>query len=208
MSTYLFGDGGLGKEVLSWILTEEVNNRPDVGGFVVDDSYWKPDVSFWGYNTFKFSDVIKKDPQAKIIVCIGNSQIRRKVFHLIKQSGCLIAGFQSSKALISMDCKIGEGVIVNPGCRISPSVEIGDGTLLNCNSGVGHDCKIGAFSTFFGNAVINGDVTIGDDVTVGAGVIIHPGLNIGEKSVIGIGSVVIRNVLPETTVFGNPAKKI
>jgi serine acetyltransferase len=45
-------------------------------------------------------------------------------------------------------------------------------------------------------------------VYVACGVSIAPSKKIGDGATIGIGSVVISNVKPGVTVFGNPAKKI
>jgi UDP-2-acetamido-3-amino-2,3-dideoxy-glucuronate N-acetyltransferase len=43
-------------------------------------------------------------------------------------------------------------------------------------------------------------------VGIGAGVIILPDVKIGEGALIGAGSVVTKDVLPYTVVYGNPAK--
>ena len=51
-------------------------------------------------------------------------------------------------------------------------------------------------------------VTIGDNVFIGGGAIILPGVKIGKGARIGAGSIVTRDVEPDTTVVGNPAKPL
>ena len=49
-------------------------------------------------------------------------------------------------------------------------------------------------------------VRIGANVWIGGGAIILPGITIGDNAIIGAGSVVTRDVLPGSTVVGNPAR--
>jgi acetyltransferase-like isoleucine patch superfamily enzyme len=50
-------------------------------------------------------------------------------------------------------------------------------------------------------------VTIGDNVWIGQRGIIYPGVTIGEGAVVSAGSVVMNDVLPNTIVAGNPARR-
>jgi acetyltransferase-like isoleucine patch superfamily enzyme len=50
-------------------------------------------------------------------------------------------------------------------------------------------------------------VTIGDNVWIGRRGIIYPGVTIGEGAVVAAGSVVMNDVLPNTIVAGNPARR-
>jgi len=53
-----------------------------------------------------------------------------------------------------------------------------------------------------------GEVHIKRNAFIGANSIILPSVTIGENSIVGAGSVVTEDVLPDTVVAGNPAKKI
>jgi maltose O-acetyltransferase len=51
-------------------------------------------------------------------------------------------------------------------------------------------------------------VLIEDNVWIGGGAILLPGVRIGRNAVVGAGAVVVRDVLANTVVAGNPAKVI
>jgi maltose O-acetyltransferase len=51
-------------------------------------------------------------------------------------------------------------------------------------------------------------VAIGTDVWIGGGAIILPGVSIGDGAIIGAGAVVTRDVAPQSTVAGNPARPL
>ena len=53
---------------------------------------------------------------------------------------------------------------------------------------------------------ITGGVKLREGCFIGDHACIAVGLEVGKNSYVGIGSVVIRNVIKDTRVFGNPAR--
>jgi acetyltransferase-like isoleucine patch superfamily enzyme len=51
-------------------------------------------------------------------------------------------------------------------------------------------------------------IVISDNVWIGRRAVISPGITVGENSVVAVGAVVVADVPPNTTVAGNPARKI
>ncbi|WP_305152517.1 sugar O-acetyltransferase [uncultured Duncaniella sp.] len=103
---------------------------------------------------------------------------------------------------------IGKNTFINMGCTFQDwgGITIGDECLI------GHNCTI---------CTVNHDknpssrenmtcrpVTIGNRVWIGANVTILPGVTIGDGAIIGAGAVVTKDISPETTVAGIPAKEI
>ena len=139
--------------------------------------------------------------------------------------------------LSAMGAKIGSGVIIYPGCWITPGrnlildddVVLSRGVLISSEGGVsiGKRTQIGYGSKIFSSnhsippigdpLPISGDshlkedherIVIGKDVWVGANCVILPGVKIGEGAVIAAGAVVVKDVEKNTIVAGVPCKLI
>jgi UDP-2-acetamido-3-amino-2,3-dideoxy-glucuronate N-acetyltransferase len=119
-------------------------------------------------------------------------------------------------AAIGKECNICAHVLIESDVIIGDRVTIKSGVQLWNGLRVGNDVFIGPNATFTndkypksGNRAFNClPTTIKDRATIGAGAVILPGITIGEEAVVGAGAVVVRDVLPNTTVVGNPARVI
>lgn len=113
---------------------------------------------------------------------------------------------------IGKNCRIAEfveigGAIIGDNCSIQafcflcPGVELEDGVFLGPHTvftNVRHPraTRKGQFE----KTLVKKGATIGANCTILCGV------TIGENSVVGAGSVVTKDIPPDTTVVGNPAK--
>lgn len=107
-------------------------------------------------------------------------------------------------------------VIIKSGTRIHNNVcidraVIGDTVIgHNCRIDnhvhIAHNVKVGDGSFIIAGAVICGSVNIGKNVWVAPNSSIREHLTIGDNAIIGLGSVVTKEVKPNQTVMGNPAK--
>lgn len=106
--------------------------------------------------------------------------------------------------------KMGSNVILNFNCCILDvvTVTIGDGTLFGPNVQIYAADHPRDRETRLEGWEFGRPITIGKNVWIGGGAIILPGVTIGDDAIIGAGSVVTKNVLPGTTVAGNPARPI
>ena len=111
---------------------------------------------------------------------------------------------------------IGKRCILLMGCIVNVGACIGEDTMVDMGAVIGSKAQIGKRCHIGANAVIAGcmepksdaNVVIKDDVLIGANATILSGVTIGSKAIIGAGSVVTKNVLPNTTVVGVPARII
>ncbi len=111
-------------------------------------------------------------------------------------------------AIISPSAGIAEGAYVGPASVVEPAVEIGPQSALLGNVYVAHDTRIGRYVCCANSASLSGEVKIADASFVGANSCVREYTTVGQKAIIAMGSVVIRDVAPETTVAGNPAREI
>ena len=117
--------------------------------------------------------------------------------------GCKIGKDCNISALV----EIRKTVEIGNRCKIQPFVFIPEGVHI------GNDVFIGPHVCFTNDKypVVEGftdfrETFVGDHVNIGANVTIVCGIEIGVYATVGAGAVVTKNVLPHTTVVGNPAK--
>ena len=116
-------------------------------------------------------------------------------------------------------CTLEDNVFIGPFVEIQNGVTIGKNTRVSSHSFICEGVEIGE-NTFIGHGVMfindkfdsdniqNWDLKktkIGKNVRIGSNVTILP-VKIGDNAVVGAGSVVTKNVLENSIVYGNPAK--
>ena len=203
----IVGAGGFGREVADWI--EDINDVSptwNVLGFLDDNldalKGYASDYKVIG----KISDWEPK-PNQWYACGLAFPRAKRHCVGLLQSKGAKFATIIHPTAIISKFSEIGEGTIITQRSGLNTNTKVGKFVTL-LESRMGHDSSIGDYSTLSGDCNINGHVSIGEDVYVSCGVSIAPSKKIGDGAKIGIGSIVISNVKPGVTVFGNPAKKI
>ncbi|WP_373821616.1 acetyltransferase [Veillonella sp.] len=141
-----------------------------------------------------------------VIVAIGNNNIRQSKFRQLKDAGAKITSLIHPSATVSRYSNIGPGSVVVAGAVINPFCTIGSGAIINTCSSVGHDCTLGDMVHICPGAKLAGGTTVGDRAWVGIGSSVRQLISIGSDTVVGAGSVVVKDILENTTVMGVPAK--
>ncbi len=113
---------------------------------------------------------------------------------------------------------ISQAARILTGIEIHPSAIIGSGFFIDHGMGVviGETAEIGNYVTLFQGVTLGGTgkergkrhPTLGSHVVVGAGAKILGGITVGDNVKIGANSVVLKNVSPNSTVIGVPARVI
>lgn len=108
------------------------------------------------------------------------------------------------------------GVVIGVGVEIGSGTVIARGTLTNTVIGnhvkiddkvfIAHNVRIGARTKIVAGAVVCGSASIGEDCWVGPSSCIKDHVDIGNGALVGIGAIVLKDVLPNAVVIGNPAR--
>jgi UDP-3-O-[3-hydroxymyristoyl] glucosamine N-acyltransferase len=110
------------------------------------------------------------------------------------------------------------GVVIEDGVEIGANTCIDRGTLGDtrvCEGAridnlvhVAHNTVVGRHAAVIADAMIGGSTRIGDYAWIAPSACLRDRISIGEKAVVGLAAVVTKNVPPETTVIGSPARDL
>lgn len=107
---------------------------------------------------------------------------------------------------IEDDVEIGANVCVDKGTI--QNTLIGKGTKIDNLVHIAHNVKIGKNCSIVANSLVAGSCILGDNVHIAMSVTIRDHVKIGNNSILGMGSVITKDVSPNVTVIGIPAKPI
>lgn len=204
----IIGARGYGREIVS--LINDINSREQnyaIKGFLDDkadalDGYMNYPPILGPVETY----VPEKN---ELFVCaLGEVAQRKKYTEMINNKGGEFATLIHPTVRIHQNSVIGEGAVINFNTYISCDVVIGKQVHIFASCIIGHDCKIGDWNIVGTKVFLGGFVTLEKQVQVYTNATVLPKITVGSEAIVGAGSVVIKNVEPNTTVFGAPAIKI
>jgi sugar O-acyltransferase (sialic acid O-acetyltransferase NeuD family) len=206
----IIGARAFGREVYNiTIQTKEYNSEWVVKGFLDDDPTALKDF-YKSYPPIIGSVKDYKIQKDDVFICaLGDPIIKKNFIQEIELRGGKFINIIHPTAIINpTGVKLGKGIIICPLTYISNDVTIKNFVTIQTHVAVGHDsiieeyCQINAF-TFIG-----GFTHIKDNTLINPGACIAPKVSIGKEAIVGINSGVISNVKDNTSVYGNPAKRI
>jgi sugar O-acyltransferase (sialic acid O-acetyltransferase NeuD family) len=206
----IIGAGDHGRGTLE-ILREAAryNRGCPVLGFL-DDSSEKQGAEIAGVPVLGGLDWIRAAERSDIgyVMGIADSRVKQRIAQcLITRPVTFVPAIHPS-VIVAAGVSIAPGAIINAGVAIAYDTRIEEHTTINLNATVGHDCIIGRFSTIAPGANIAGRVRLGEGCEIGLNATVGRGLQIGEWSSVGPGTIVIRDVTPGQSLFGNPARAV
>lgn len=209
----IYGASGCGRGIMPLAREQLLNLGLDREQLVfIDDEPQTQQIN--GQRVLRYTEFLACAAEKRhVALAIANSAIREKLAQRCTQDGILPWTVQADNVVIMDEVHIGEGALLSPFVTLTSNIQIGRYFHANLYSYVEHDCIIGDYVTFAPGVHCNGNILIEDHAYIGTGAIIKQGrpgkpLVIGHHAVVGMGAVVTRDVAPETTVVGNPARPI
>jgi sugar O-acyltransferase (sialic acid O-acetyltransferase NeuD family) len=144
-----------------------------------------------------------------VFICaLGSVKWKKFYCELIENKGGQFINLIHHSVTIRENVRLGKGLIIGEYCIISCDIAINDFVTIHSNCVIGHDVVIGRYAQMGAFCFIGGFTCIKEEVTIYVRSTILDKVTIGGGAVVGAASVVIKNVKPGITVFGNPAKMI
>jgi len=206
MNIIIVGAGDLG-QLISYHIEHDA--RQTVVGFL-DDTIKKGELvdnkPVLG-NIKDAQDLFQNQVFDRAVIAIGYNHFdfRASVFDKI-QKICTMYSFIHTSSYVDTSVKVGEGVVILPGCVFDKGCEIGDNVLFNAGVVMAHDSKVEKHS-FFGPGVnVAGFSVIGAKCFVGINATILNNLHICDEAFLAAGSLVNKSITTRGTYIGIPAK--
>lgn len=208
LKTYIFGTGGLAREVYHWWLDcQQDDSKQQFAGFLAHSNDFHSDWPYYSMYLGTLEDIVLEEPSAQLFIALGTPYgLKAKLADIAKNNGWTLPNLVHPSALIGNHVAIGEGNIFCPNTVVTTNVNIGNNNVFNIGVTVGHDVVIGDENTFSSHVDVMGAAEVGNNNFFGSGSRVFPKAKVGNKCTISAGSSVYRRAKDGTTMHGNPAR--
>ena len=206
----IFGVGGMGRDTL-W-LAQRINQvKPtwNILGFL-DDSPAAQGKTINGCPVLGTIEAVAAYPNAYLVCAIGSSAVRRRLTKKMKalNPAARFATLIDPDTIVADTAEIGQGVVICARNYVSVNSTVRDHCLIGAGCTVGHDAVLDEFVTLYPGVNVSGNTHLGEESEMGTGSQIIQGLAVGARTIVGAGATVVRDLPPDCTAVGVPAKPI
>lgn len=204
---YIIGAGGWGREALAQMQSDIAYQKDwTIQGFL-DNRYNSLDGFDCGLSIC--GDPLKFTPKKNdaFVCALGNPSDRHYYTQPLLEKNAFFITIHT-ETWINKRVHLGKGCFLSPRVHISPDVRIDDFVNIHSQSIISHDVTIEKYSQVGAMVFIGGGAHIGEMVIIHPHATILPKIKIGHGAVVGAGAVVVKDVPPGCTVFGNPGRII
>ena len=204
MRVLIIGAGGHGQVVADMLRAAARASEPiEFAGYLDDCVVQTADGSVLGPVS-----AVRQIPHDRVVVAIGDNHTRACLSERLRAAGERLMVARHPTAILSDRVCIGEGTMICAGVIACVGASMGRGVILNTGCTVDHYARIGDYAHVAPGVRIGGEVSIGEGALIGIGAVVLPRVTIGRGAIVGAGAVVTRDVPPDVTVVGVPARAL
>ena len=203
----IIGAGGMGRTFYSNAL-ESVGygEKFEVKGFIDDDLEALDGFPNYPPLIGTIKDYLPEKDDV-FVSSIGGASRRPCMEEIINRGGVFMELIHKT-ARIYTNAKLGKGNFIGAYTVIGNDVEIGDYNMIQSYTVIGHDARIGNWNRIDTHVTCVGGIVVEDDVNIHTSAVISHNVRVETGAHVGALSFVIKKVKAETTVMGNPAKRL
>jgi len=201
----IVGAGGFGRELHGWMWDCFSKDQYRARGFLGEDPR---DSESHGVDlpVLGDPDSYEPTPNDRFLLAIGDVAARRRVVETLCSRKAEFLTLVHPTAVIAPSATIGPGVVLYPYAVVSNRAVLDGFAVLHQFASAGHDTRIGRYCNLCPYATLNGCAVVEDDVFMGTHSTVGPSNRVGRNSKICANTAVLRDVPPNSFVFGVPGK--
>lgn len=143
------------------------------------------------------------------IVAIGDNYVRMQVCQKVAKHASdrlVLVNAIHPQAVIAKRVAMGSGNVVMAGAIVNTDCILSNNTITNTRASLDHDSVLEDGASLAPNATLGGNCHIGRGAAIGISATLIHRIRVGENAVVGAGATVLKDVAPNTVVYGSPAR--